>query len=138
MVAIDLRLKLQSIKCCDNEDVRTHFSKLAEMNERLASYGVTLTDHEYASILVGSLPSIYDPTLSSILAAAKLSKTALNPDTVISLITDDHDRRAVKRKGRKDEKDEAYYAGEGSNGGKGIGRPGRNATTAKRRDILKQ
>src|ERR1700678_195681 len=137
MVAIDLRLKLQSIKCGENEDVRTHFSKLAEMNERLASYGVTLTDHEYASILVGSLPSIYDPTLSSILAAAKLSKTALNPDTVISLITDDHDRRAVKRKGRKDEKDEAYYAGEGSNGGKRDRKTSKEGYNCKKKGHLK-
>src|ERR1700678_2572448 len=137
MVAIDLRLKLQSIKCGDNEDVRTHFSKLAEMNERLASYGVTLTDHEYASILVGSLPSIYDHTLSSILAAAKLSKTALNPDTVISLITDDHDRRAVKRKGRKDEKDEAYYAGEGSNGGKRDRKTSKECYNCKKKGHLK-
>ena len=118
MVAIDLRLKLQNIKCGENEDVRTHFAKLTEMNECLASYSVTLSEHEYASILVGSLPSTYDPTLSSILAAAKLNRTTLDPDTVTSLVTDDYDRRAVKKKGKKDEKDEAYYAGEGSKGGK--------------------
>lgn len=119
MVAIDLRLKLQSVKCGDTEDVRAHFDKLADMKERLASYGVTLDDHEYASILVGSLPSTYDPTLSSILASAKLSKTTLDPDIVTSLIIDDFDRREVsKKKSKKDDKDVAYYAGGSSEKGK--------------------
>jgi len=61
------------------------------MNKKLSLIGVTLEDHEYASILIGSLPSIYEPTISSILAAAKLNKTPLDPDTIISLITDDFD-----------------------------------------------
>ncbi|PPQ88056.1 hypothetical protein CVT25_013688 [Psilocybe cyanescens] len=82
MVAIDLRLKLQNVKCGDAEDVHTHFDKLADMKECLASCGVDLEDHEYASILIGSLPSIYNSTLSSILASAKLRKTTLDPDTM--------------------------------------------------------
>lgn len=120
MVAIDLRLKLQNVKCGDGQDVRAHFDKLADMRERLASYGVDLEDHEYASILVGSLPSTYDPTLSSILASAKLSKTPLDPDVVTSLITDDFDRRELaKKKGKGRNDDAAYYAGSGKGGGKG-------------------
>jgi hypothetical protein len=91
MVAINLRQKMQNVSCGASDDVRTHFDKLADMNEKLSSIGVTLEDHEYASILIGSLPSIYEPTISSILAAAKLSKSTLDPDTVISLITDDFD-----------------------------------------------
>jgi len=82
---------MQNVSCGAGDDVCTHFDKLADMNKKLSSIGVTLEDHEYASILIGSLPSIYEPTISSILAAAKLSKSTLNPDTVISLITDDFD-----------------------------------------------
>ena len=71
MVAIDLRHKMQSMRCGENEDVRAHFDKLCDMNECLSSMGVTLEDHEFGSILIGSLPSIYDPTIASILASAK-------------------------------------------------------------------
>ncbi|TFK16355.1 hypothetical protein FA15DRAFT_607504, partial [Coprinopsis marcescibilis] len=91
MVAIDYQLKLQGVKCGDNEDVRVHFNKMSEMNENLASYRTTLGNHEYAFILVGSLPPAYNPTLSSILAAVKLNKAPLSPDVVIDLITDEYD-----------------------------------------------
>ena len=91
MVAINLRQKMQNVSCGAGNDVHTHFDKLADMNEKLSLIGITLEDHEYASILIGSLPSIYEPTISSILTAAKLSKSTLDPDTVVSLITDDFD-----------------------------------------------
>jgi len=74
MVAIDLRQKMQSVKCGDSEDVRTHFEKLANTRERLASMGVSLSNTEYANFLIGSLPTVYDSTISSITAAAKLTK----------------------------------------------------------------
>jgi len=89
MVAINLRQKMQNVSCGASDDVHTHFDKLADMNEKLSSIGVTLEDHEYELILIGSVPSIYEPTISSILTAAKLNKTPLDPDTVISLITND-------------------------------------------------
>ena len=91
MVVINLRQKMQNVSCGASDDVCTHFDKLADMNEKLSSISITIEHHKYALILIGSLPSIYEPTISSILAAAKLSKTPLDPDTVISLITDDFD-----------------------------------------------
>jgi transposase InsO family protein len=126
MVAIDLRQKMQSVKCGDSEDVRTHFEKLANTRERLASMGVSLSDAEYANILIGSLPIVYDPTISSITAAAKLTKKPIDPDDVIVLVTDEYDRRDLKSraKSKKDEKDAAFYAGGGSKGGKQGGKQG--------------
>ena len=76
--------------------------------------------NKYTSILVGSLPSVYNSTLSSILAAFKLSKTPLNPDTVISLITDNFDQCKLSKKGKgKDDRDVAYQVGIEERGGKG-------------------
>ena len=123
MVAIDLQQKMQNLRCGENHNARTHFDTLCDMNERLSSMGVTLADHEFGSILIGSLPPIYDPTISSILASARLSKTTLDPTTVINLITDDYDRRIVTRKkGRKDDKDVAFSAEGASQSGKSGGR----------------
>ena len=82
MVAIDLRQKMQSVKCGDSEDVRTHFEKLANNRERLALMGVSLSDTEYANTLIGSLPTVYDPTISSITAASKLMKKPIDPEDV--------------------------------------------------------
>jgi hypothetical protein len=136
MVAINLRQKLQNVSCGASDDVRTHFDKLAEMNEKLSSIGVTLEDHEYASILIGSLPPIYEPTISSILAAAKLSKNLLDPDTVISLITDDFDRSELtKKRNKRDEKDVAFYVNETERRG-GRNSSSRSGCSGGRKDMM--
>ena len=111
---------MQSVKCGDSEDVRTHFEKLANTREWLASMGVSLSDTKYANTLIGSLPTVYDPTISSITAASKLTKKPINPEDVIALVTDEYDRRDLKSrtKSKEDDKDAAFYAGGGSKGGK--------------------
>ena len=126
MVAIDLQQKMQSVKCGDSEDVRTHFEKLANTREQLASMGVSLSDTEYANTLIGSLPTVYDPTISSITAASKLTKKPIDPEDIIALVTDEYDRRDLKSctKSKKDDKDATFYAGGGSKGGKGSGKQG--------------
>ena len=126
MVAIDLRQKMQSIKCGDSEDVRTHFEKLTNTREWLALMGVSLSDTEYANTLICSLPTVYDPTISSITAVSKLTKKPINPEDVIVLVTDKYDRRDLKShtKSKKDNKDATFYAGGGSKGGKSGGRQG--------------
>ena len=125
MVAINLRQKMQNVSCGASNDICTHFDKLVDMNEKVSLIGVTLEDHEYASILIRSLPAIYEPTISSILAAAKLSKTPLNPDTVISLITDDYDRHdLLKKRTKKEDWDVTFYANEGGRGRSGGGSGG--------------
>ena len=90
MVAIDLQQKLQSVKCGDSEDVHTHFEKLANTREQLASMGVSLSNTKYANTLFGLLPTVYDPTISSITAPLKLTKKPINPEDVIALVTDEY------------------------------------------------
>src|ERR1700742_747475 len=118
MLVVDLKRKMQSIKCGDNDNVRTHFDKLTDMYERLSSMGTTLNTSEYTSTIIASLPSTYDPTISSIIAAASLAQKKPDPETIIKLVTDDYDRRTVNNriKPKKDEKDAAFYAGGGSKG----------------------
>ena len=118
MLVVDLKKKMQGIRCGDNDNVRTHFDKLAEMYERLSSMGTTLEAPEYTSTIISSLPSIYDPTISSIIAAASLAQKKPDPETIIKLVTDDYDRRTVNNriKPKKDEKDAAFHAGGGTKG----------------------
>lgn len=113
MVTINPCLKLQNAKCCMSKDMYMHFGKLANMCRCLASYSIAISDYEFALILVGSLPSTYDPTLSSILMASKLSKMLLEPNTIIDLITNDYDHCKLSKKKKHDNKDVVYYAGKG-------------------------
>src|SRR6267142_2035479 len=92
MIVVDLGKKLQNIKCGDDNDIRIHFTKLDNLCEQLSAMGKILGDDEYASILLGSLPTSYKPTTSAINAATDLSGTDITPDIVTRLVTDEYDR----------------------------------------------
>ena len=92
LVMIDLNRRLQMMHCSEEESVREHLEeKLADMHEQLAAMGKLITDDEFASILMGSLPVSYAAILSRISAAAEIS--AMTPTTalVIKLATDEYD-----------------------------------------------
>ena len=98
MVAIDLRKQLEGLKCGERDDFQTHFDKPGEQREKLASVGIELPDTEYVNIILGSMPSSYDPTISSMTAAASLSSKPLTPKIVMKVILDEYDCRGVSRK----------------------------------------
>ncbi len=52
--------KLQNTRCGDDDDVRTHFVKLANFREQLAAMGQSIPDQQYADILITSLPPCYN------------------------------------------------------------------------------
>ena len=113
MIVVDLRRKLQALKCGEDEDVRVHFDKIADIREQLAAMGTTVPDNEYGSILLGSVPTTYEAITSAMNTTAKLTRTALTPDMVTSLVTDEYDRRVLKKP--KEGQEEAL----GANAGKG-------------------
>jgi hypothetical protein len=53
---VDLGRKFQNMRCGENDDVRAHLEKLADLRERLSSFGRTIDDAEYTSVILGSLP----------------------------------------------------------------------------------
>jgi hypothetical protein len=66
MITTDLGLKFQAIKLPADGDPRDHFSKLLDAREQLASMGKDYSEAEYRAIILSSLPSIYDQTVSSL------------------------------------------------------------------------
>ena len=66
MVAIDLRRHIQNQHCGDKDDIITHFATLRTMREDLAAMGQKLEDMDFYSIVMGSLPSSYDPYISAV------------------------------------------------------------------------
>jgi hypothetical protein len=66
MIMVDPGKKLQSIKCSDDKDVCAHFTKLDDSCEQLLAMGKILGNNEYALILLGSLPTSYELTTSTI------------------------------------------------------------------------
>jgi transposase InsO family protein len=107
LILIDLGRRLQTTRCGEEDNVCEHFERLAEMCEQLAAMGKSVSDNEFASILMGSLPSSYAPTLSGIAAAAEISATTPTEATVTKLALDEYDRRTL---GNDKSQDQAFAA----------------------------
>ena len=70
MVTVDMRHKLQAEKCPKSGDVRTHLNKLQAMQEDLASMGGSITNEDFTSIILGSIPQSYDTYIAAIMATS--------------------------------------------------------------------
>lgn len=103
MASIDLRQKLQSIRMSDEGDARAHMTHLIDIREQLAALGATLTDKEFAGILLGSLPPSYRSVMQAITAAADQMGTPITSDRVIRLVNDEYDNRARYKNNSNDE-----------------------------------
>jgi hypothetical protein len=106
IITVDLGKKLQSARLGDEDDAHAHFTWLVDLREQLASMGKTLDDDEFASILLGSLPTSYSPTISGINVAADSTGNTITSDQVICLISDEYDRRTMMK--GKNGSDEAF------------------------------
>jgi hypothetical protein len=113
MIVMDLRRKIQSLKCREDENIHTHLDNVANLREQLAVMGTAIPDSKYATILLSSIPSTYDTMTSAMLTAARLGNTTLTPSLVISLIFNEYNRRILKKP--QEGQDEVL----GANAGKG-------------------
>jgi hypothetical protein len=59
LVQIDLRRRLQEMRCDENGDVKAHFGELMRLRESLAGMGATVEDRDFYAIILGSLPESY-------------------------------------------------------------------------------
>ena len=60
MVTVDLCCKLQAEKCPEHGDVCAHLNMLWTMHKDLASMGGSITNEDFTSIILGSIPPSYD------------------------------------------------------------------------------
>jgi len=110
MIVVDLRRQLQSLKCGEDDNVRTHFDIITNLCKQLAAMGTTIPDDKYVSILLGSIPSTYEASTSAMSTTAALTNTALTPNNVICLLTDKYDHRALRKPKTEKGQDEALTA----------------------------
>ena len=119
MVTVDMHRKLQSEKCGERDDVRTHPVKLQTMREDLASMGGAISDEDFTSIILGSIPQSYDMYIAAITATSPLLNQTLSPTNLIDAIRDEADRHTIKNpKSKKKGDDAAFVARQSSEKGK--------------------
>ena len=110
-VVAAMRTSFESLKCADNGNIHTHLDKLHFKYEELVGIGITISPTEYATHVIGSLPSHYQQHLSTIEASARASALAttiaqtsltgsstaaqstfsISPDLLIQLATEEYD-----------------------------------------------
>jgi hypothetical protein len=93
---IYLQRELYSKQCGKNEDVRAHFAKLDDLRARLAGWGKSIPNDEYAYILLASLPDVYDTIISVITAAAYVKDP--DPSQVVHLVTNEYNQRNLRNR----------------------------------------
>ena len=79
LIVVELRTKLQNEKCLEKGDLRAHLAKLRQMREDLALMGENVSDDNFRSIILASLPNSYDNFLISI-------TNQLNPSLITILL----------------------------------------------------
>src|ERR1700678_4098222 len=132
MVTVDLRRKLQAEKCPESGDIRAHLVKLQIMREDLASMGGSISDEDFTSMILGSIPQSYNTYIAAITATSSLLNQTLSSTNLIDVIRDEADRRTIKNpKSKKDEHDSAFVANQCSDRGKKGGEGSKKAIKGK-------
>ncbi|KAF8805143.1 hypothetical protein BYT27DRAFT_7105320, partial [Phlegmacium glaucopus] len=104
MVSVDQRRRMQEQRCAEKGDIVAHFATLRTMREDLASMGQSLMENDFYAIILGSLPSSYDPYISAVNATSSVLGKTLSADDLMLTITEEYERRNLKSKiGKKDE-----------------------------------
>ena len=89
------------------------------MHEDLASMGGSISDEDFTSIVLGSIPLPYDTYIAAITAMSTLLNQTLSPMNLIDSICDKADCHTIKNpKSKKDKQDAAFTAGQSSEKGK--------------------
>jgi hypothetical protein len=107
-VLVDLGRKLQTTHCGEDEDVRAHFAKLANLRDKLEALGRTVGDDEYVAILIGSLPPCYDGPIDALTSSCDVNNTDITPIAVIRSATREYDKRTLRKENKSQE--EAFSA----------------------------
>jgi hypothetical protein len=118
MVSVDLRRRIQEVRCAEKGDMISHFATLRMMREDLAAMGQALTEDDFYAIILGSLPSSYDPYISAVNATSSVMGKTISADDLMLTVTEEYERRNLRNKtGKKGE--DAFYSNDSGKGQKG-------------------
>jgi len=117
MISMDLRRRLQQQHCAEKGNVRAHFATLRTMHEDLSSMEHPPTDDDFYAILLGSLPSGYEPFISALNTMSSVLGMYLSSDDLMQTLSDEYDCRNISKTSKREE-NSAFHAGESSRKGK--------------------
>ena len=119
MVSVDLRRRIQDLRCAEKGDMVAHFATLRTMREDLSVMGQPLNENDFYAIILGSLPASYDPYISAVNATSSVLGKTISADDLMLTVTEEYEHRNLKNKSGKKEENAAFYSTESEKDGKG-------------------
>ncbi len=107
MMTVNLRRKLQEEHYPENGDVKAHLSKLEALCKELTTMSTDPGDDNFIAILLGSLPTSYDPYVAALTATSALLSQTITPNVYVRGISNEADCRRIKSC-VKEEKEAAF------------------------------
>ena len=82
-IMVDLGRKFQTTCYGEDNDICSHFSKLADLHDKLAVLGRAVSDDEYIAVLIRSLPPSYDSPINSLTSLCNVNNIDITPTAII-------------------------------------------------------
>ena len=90
-VVVDLRCRLYALKCLDDLNVKVHIQSLSTMYQQLKGMGEEISDGDFKTLILTSLPKSYRPLINMILLQNCASAKPLKPSTIMESILEEFD-----------------------------------------------
>ena len=119
MVSVDLRRRIQDLRCAEKGDMIAHFASLRTMREDLAAMGQPINENDFYAIILGSLPASFDPYISAVNATSSVLGKTISTDDLMLTVTEEYECRNLKSKTGKKDDNAAFYSNDSEKGEKG-------------------
>ena len=97
-LTIDMRRRLYEMKCEDDANVRTHLETMMQLQERLAGMEDGLSDREFITVILGSLPKSYRPLINAISLSVRHAQVELDLSAVVGSLLEEFERLQIEER----------------------------------------
>jgi hypothetical protein len=81
--------------------MKSHLNGMTWLHDELVGMGVTISDEDYSTILLTSLPSSYHVVMSSIIHSTSLLKTQVEPNDIMRIVLEEAQQRLLSKQSGK-------------------------------------
>ena len=110
MVSINLWWRLQELWCPEKGNIIEHFATMQLMWEDMASMRELITENNFYSIIMGSLPPFYDPYISTVNATSSVLGMTISANDLMLTLTEEYEHCTLKTKGGKKDNNATFYS----------------------------
>src|SRR6266850_5187943 len=110
LIQVSVLMKLQTMICLEDEDVRAHLAKMTELKEQLEGMGAPVSNQSFAAMIRKSLPPSYRSLLQTLSATARVNNKILTSSQIIAAIHEEADEAKVQKEADKAAENAAMIA----------------------------